>query len=65
MELATIRPDLVKVKPEGEGDTLILTHSDKPYERLIKNIIFANMLGRKMIKKPKYHRDLTSIQTIN
>lgn len=54
MELAAVRPDLLPAKPEGEGDTLILINSDKPFERMFKNIIFAKMLGRKNIfKKPK------------
>jgi len=54
MELAAVRPDIFPAKPEGEGDTLILINSDKPFERMFKNIIFAKMLGRKNIfKKPK------------
>lgn len=66
MELAAAKPELFPSKPEGEGDTLILINSEKPFERMVKNIIFAKMLGRKNIfKKPKYHRDLTAIQDIN
>lgn len=53
MELATKRPELVKLNPDGEGDNLILLNTDVPFEKLIRNIMFAKMLGRKAIKKPK------------
>jgi len=45
MELATIRKPMFK-HIEGEGDTLILLHTDRPMENLIRNILFEKMLGR-------------------
>lgn len=65
MELATKRPELIKPNPDGEGDNLILLNTDVPFDRLIRNIVFAKMLGRKAVKQPKYHRDLTAIANIN
>lgn len=53
MELATKRPELIKANPDHEGDNLILLNTDVPVERMIRNIMFAKMLGRKAFKKPK------------
>lgn len=53
MQLAINRDPIFKTH-EGEGDTLILLHTDKPFEKLIRNIIMSKMLARsELFDKPK------------